>query len=437
MSESKSVLLPETLAQIEKIKEADIIVGIPSFRNAKTIAHVVETVSKGLVRYFKGLRAVIINSDGGSEDKTREVFLAAKVDPSINKIATPYKGVAGKGSAFHTIFEIADRLHAKVLIVVDADLRSITPEWIRLLGEPVYKHNFGFVTPYYYRYKYDGTITNAIAYPLTRALYGQIVRQPIGGEFALSGSLAKIYAHEDVWSTDIARFGIDIWMTTTAICEGFRVCQAAMGVKLHDSKDPGTDLGPMFRQVVGTAFSLMKKYQMKWKAIRGSQPTDLFGDWPKQEPEPISVNLARLLDKFHQGLNEQKQIIDEIVSPGNREQLEAIRQEEEKVFRISDRLWARLVYDFSVAYNFQSKFSSQEVLTALMPLYFGRTASFVLQTEVMGATEAEMAVEKTADAFELEKRYLITRWEQAQMANFNSQPSVQEKKLRSSVGGGL
>lgn len=415
MAESKSVLRPETLIQIQNLKQADVVVGIPSFRNAKTIAHVVKSVSAGLTRYFKGLKAVIVNSDGGSEDKTREVFLAAEVNPHISKIATPYKGIAGKGSAFHTIFEIADRLHAKVLIVVDADLRSITPEWVRLLGEPVYKHNFGFVTPYYYRYKYDGTITNTIAYPLTRALYGQIVRQPIGGEFALSGSLAKIYAHEDVWTTDIARFGIDIWMTTTAICEGFRVCQASMGVKLHDSKDPSTDLGPMFRQVVGTAFGLMKKYEMKWKAIRGSQPTDLFGDWPKQEPEPISVNLAKLLENFYRGVNEQKSIIEDVLSLDNKQQLEAVlKKQSQKVFQISDRLWARLVYDFGVAYNFNQKYTKEEILTALIPLYFGRTASFVMQTEVMGATEAEMAVEKTADAFELEKKYLISRWDKLQ-----------------------
>jgi len=419
MSESKSVLHTEVLEQIKNIKEADVIVGIPSFRNAKTITHVVETVSEGLARYFKGLKAVIVNSDGGSEDKTREFFLAAKVKPGIYKIATPYKGIAGKGSAFHTIFEIADRLKTKVLIVVDADLRSITPEWIRMLGEPVYKHNFGFVTPYYYRYKYDGTITNAIAYPLTRALYGQIVRQPIGGEFALTGSLAKIYAHEDVWSTDIARFGIDIWMTTTAICEGFRVCQASMGVKLHDSKDPGTDLGPMFRQVVGTAFSLMKKYEMKWKAIRGSQPTDLFCDWPEQEPEPISVNLARLLERFYQGVKEQKEVIEAVLSPSNKQQLESVLAKEKSVFHISDRLWAHIIYDFGVAYNFNHKYAPAEILTALMPLYFGRTASFVLQTEVMGATEAEMAVEKTADAFELEKKYLIARWDQAKVNSKN------------------
>ena len=45
-------------------------------------------------------------------------------------------------------------------------------------------------------------------------------------------------------------------MTHSAINEGFAVCQARLGAKIHDAKDPASDLGPMFRQVVGTLFTL-------------------------------------------------------------------------------------------------------------------------------------------------------------------------------------
>jgi glucosylglycerate synthase len=411
MSNSRSVLRPEVLKQISDIGRADILVGIPSFRNAGTISHVVKTVSQGLSRYFPNLRAVIVNSDGGSEDDTQQVVRQVPVDEGIEKIVTAYQGPSGKGSAFHTIFEIADRLKVKICIVVDSDLRSITPEWVRLLGDPVYRHNFGFVTPYYYRYKYDGTITNSIAYPLTRALYGQVIRQPIGGEFAMSGSLAKILSHEDVWETDIARFGIDIWMTTTAICQGFRVCQASMGVKLHDQKDPGSDLAPMFRQVVGTAFSLMDKYHVKWEAVKGSQPVDLFGDCPPREPEPIAVNLARLLEQFHQGVKEHRRTLSAVLSADSLVQLESVVTSAEKqVFSFPDDLWARIIYDHAVAYNSDLGVSHTDVISALMGLYFGRTAGFVLSTEVMGATEAEDAVIQTAESFEANKPYLVERW---------------------------
>lgn len=412
MADTKTVLHKTIIEQVKKIGEADILVGIPSFRNARTIVPVVKAVSEGLKRFFPSLRAVIVNSDGGSLDNTRQVVLDAPVSPGIAKIVTSYQGLSGKGSAFHTIFEIADRLKVKVCIVVDSDLRSITPEWVRLLGEPIYKHNFGFVTPYYYRYKYDGTITNSIAYPLTRALYGQMVRQPIGGEFALSGALAKLFSHEDVWQSDIARFGIDIWMTTTAICEGFRICQAAMGVKLHDPKDPGADLSPMFRQVVGTAFSLMNKYSVKWQEVRGSQPVDLFGESPSREPQPIAVNLAGLLDQFHEGVHRQTERLKEILSAENHGRLQTVLGASEKgVFSFPDGLWARVVYDHALAYNFSKTIDPAGVIDALLPLYFGRTAGFVLATEVMGSLQAEEAVVRSARVFEVEKPYLARNWQ--------------------------
>ena len=50
-------------------------------------------------------------------------------------------------------------------------------------------------------------------------------------------------------------------MTTTAIAEGFRVCQSFLGAKIHDAKDPGTDLSDMLVQVVGTLFRLMETYE--------------------------------------------------------------------------------------------------------------------------------------------------------------------------------
>ena len=95
----------------DKVKEADILIGIPSYNNAHTIGHVVRAVQAGLAKYFPDKRAVLINSDGGSTDGTTEVvhntaiddftaiLLHHRVEP-VMKIATPYHGIPGKGSAF-------------------------------------------------------------------------------------------------------------------------------------------------------------------------------------------------------------------------------------------------------------------------------------------------------------------------------------------------
>ncbi len=102
-------------------------------------------------------------------------------------------GVGGKGAALRTIFEIAAALDVQALVVVDSDLRSIVPEWIELLAGPILKGGYDFVAPLYVRHKFDGTITNTVTYPLTRALYGYRIRQPIGGDFGVSGDLVRHY----------------------------------------------------------------------------------------------------------------------------------------------------------------------------------------------------------------------------------------------------
>ncbi|MBU6423460.1 MAG: glycosyltransferase, partial [Chloroflexi bacterium] len=147
---------------IDRIGQADLLVGIPSYRNAGTIGHVARTVVDGLRRSFPKLRAVVVDSDGGSDDGTPDrVREALDGTPSV---VGAYVGPPGKGSAFRAIFEAAGKLGVRACAVVDSDLRSITPEWIERLLAPVVDGRADYVAPLYARHKHDGTITNTIAY---------------------------------------------------------------------------------------------------------------------------------------------------------------------------------------------------------------------------------------------------------------------------------
>jgi len=404
-----TVLEKAIIDEVELIGKADILVGIPSFRNADTIAHVVRQAAAGLVEYFPGLRPVLINSDGGSTDHTRDVVLSTEVPRVVHKIVTPYRGVAGKGSAFHTIFEVAARLGVRVCIVVDSDLRSITPEWMKFLGTPVLEGEFDFATPHYLRYKHDGTITNALAYPLTRALYGMRIRQPIGGDFGFSGKLAAAYLERDVWETDIARFGIDIWMTTLAIAEGFKICQACMGLKLHNDKDPGSDLGAMFNQVVGTVFELMGNYEGNWMEVDGSVPAPVLGEECELEPEGAEASFENLIDHFHIGYDMLKDVWRGILRRENYQEVERAYELSDEEFEFTCGLWVRVVYDFAIFCNF-GPLDPDVVVDALTPLFCAYTAHFVRKTEHLTSFEAEIEVERTAETFEALKEYLRYYW---------------------------
>src|SRR5512146_715345 len=348
--------------ELECIVSADILVGIPSFNNARTIGHVVRAVQAGLAKYFPDRKAVLIDSDGGSTDGTvdvvqntvienfQSILLHHRVEPAF-KMSIPYHGLPGKGSAFRAIFEIAEALQVKACAVVDSDPRSITPEWVELLIKPVLESEVDYVAPLYRRHKFDGTITNSIIYPLTRALYGKRVRQPIGGDFGFSGRLAQQYLTRDVWQTDVARYGIDIWMTTEAIANNFKVAEAFLGAKIHDPKDPGADLSAMLYQVVGSAFGLMERYEKMWKTVRGSEALPSFGFQYEVGLEQVPVDAGRMLRMFRAGIESMKEIWITILGSGDFYELETMAARPDDEFRFPLKLWSRIVYDYALAYH--------------------------------------------------------------------------------------
>jgi glucosylglycerate synthase len=420
----ESLLPPEARRAAETIRHADIVVGIPSYNNGSTISHVVRAVFAGLAKYFPQLTAVVINSDGGSKDNTREAALSANVEDKhlmlfstpchvAHRLSFPYHGVPGKGSAFRLVFEMANRLGAKACAMVDSDLRSITPEWMELLLRPILAAGFDFVAPYYQRHKYDGTITNSIVYPLTRMLYGVSVRQPIGGEFGVSPRLITRYLEYQDWDTDVARFGIDIWMTTIAIAEGFRVCQSFLGAKIHNAKDPASDLSAMLHQVVGSVFALMEYYAPVWMQRRVSTSTQIFGFRFDVGLEPVHVDVERMLEAFRCGYEELDEIWSIAFAP---ESFAAVRKlgmslkKESRGFHMDDELWARVVLDFACAYK-SHPLTKATILRSMTPLYLARVASFVEETETLGATDAEQFIERLCLTFENLKSYLVERWE--------------------------
>ena len=386
-------------------ERADIVVGIPSFRNAATIGHVTQAAAEGLRRNFPDMRAVIVNADGGSEDGTRDRVRASADGVPI--VTGKYQGRSGKGSAFRAIFEAVTLLGARGCAVVDSDLRSITPEWIARLIGPIVRGEADYVTPLYARHKHDGTITNTIAYPLTRALYGARVRQPIGGEFGFGADLARIYLDEPVWDSDVAKFGIDIFMTTTALARGVRIAQAFLGAKIHDPKDPGADLGPMFTQVVGTLLTLARKNADIWRTVTGSRDVPVIGEISPVEPEAVNASVRVLVEKFKAGAGEQDKAWEEILSADTRD-VARKAAETGNASAIGGRFWAKAVYEIVAAAK--TREDTETLARALLPLYFGRVAALIGEVQGLDQAASERVVEQQALAFEQTKPYLLERW---------------------------
>ena len=398
----------------DNIKKATFVVAIPSYNEADSIAFPVQQADQGIQSFFGDRESVIINCDNNSDDGTKEIFLSIKTNTPKIYISTE-PGVKGKGRNFRNLFKKIVDLEAEGVVVVDADLKSITPKWIKHLGEPLFQ-DFGYVAPLYVRHKYDGTITNSIAYPLTRSLYGRRVRQPIGGDFGFCGKLAQVYLQSDTWSDSIANFGIDIWMTTLAMNENIPICQAFMGrPKIHRAKDPGSDLGPMFRQVVGTIFNMMIKFYPFWSNVKWSKPTSIFGFGlgETEMPPPVEVNKEILFTKFQDGFTAYSHIWEKILQKETVNKLQEVRKMNKDQFDFPTNLWINVLIDFTVAYR-DKLWMEDELLDSLIPIYLGKTLSYVKKTERMSIRDSEEFIEEECLQFEATKKLLMKHWNGSQ-----------------------
>jgi len=395
----------------EKVKRAEIVVGIPSYNEAQMIYFPTQKAGEGLAQFYPDRSSVIINCDNHSSDGTREAFLGVRTEVPKIYISTP-EGVKGKGNNLRNLFKKAVDLKAKAIVVVDADLKSITPRWIKNLADPLFT-GFGFVAPLYVRHRFDGTITNTIAYPLTRALYGRRVRQPIGGDFGFSGQLARIYLEKEIWQDRISQFGIDVWMVTLAINHNTRICQSFMGrPKVHKPKDPAADLGPMFNQVVGTVFGLMDHYRDKWRRVRWSKPTAIFGFGlgETEMPPEMTINKGRLYTRFAEGATEMVDQWKTVLSPEVFSKLIEVADIPEDRFDFPTELWAKILFDYALACR-KGDEKADLLLDSVQPLYYGKVLSFANKVETMSTQQAEEHVEDECIIFEEAKPYLIRRWD--------------------------
>ncbi len=81
-------------------------------------------------------------------------------------------------------------------------------------------------------------------------------------------------------------------------------------------------------------------------------------------------------------------------------------------FHFPDAVWAKLIYDLVVAARAPDA-PIDRFVEALVPIYFGRVGSLIIETRLISTDDAEVFVERQAREFELLKPYLVERWNAA------------------------
>lgn len=385
-------------------EDIEFIVGIPSYMEADCIGFVTRQVDAGLSKYFGRLKTLIVNMDNHSEDDTRRAFLSVETGTPKHYITTP-KGVRGKGNNLHNLFKFASRYKQTLrgAVVVDADLKSITPEWVKHLGEPLLK-GYDYALPYYSRHQFDGSITNHICYPLLYGLLGQDVRQPIGGEFGFSPALMEYWLKQK-WIKTTRQYGIDIFMTLNAVLGNFKICEVGLGAKIHKASAP--KLGPMFTQVVTTLFNFLTSSKDQWlnTLVINPEPKKRFGLKSLHAPQELHIDIRGLKENLRTEYTQRKGLIRKLLNEYSLMNLGNMFDQD--YYDIDILMWTQDVYQLLFSFDTGSAGIKKDVVEALKPLYFGRSVTFDYLTWKYNIKYAEEAVKVQAKAFASQKPYLM------------------------------
>jgi hypothetical protein len=411
------VTIPEeTLQQVAALGSVEYVCAVASHDQAETIGPVMKTAWAGLEQAFPRAKKVIVHVDAGSRDGTAERALAALPSGSLVQVraaADPAARLAAsvlayRADALRVIFALAQRLEARGCVVVDPDVTSIAPDWIGRLLAPIEAGRADFVAPYYVRHRFAGPLTTGVVYPWLRALYGRRVRYPGSGEFACSAALIRRYAAGSGQS-EIARLSVDVELTTQALAGGVPLAQAFLGVKTQASSDATGDVGATLNRVLGALFLAAERTAPVWQKIRGSQAVPLEGSADAATPQAATVDRERALAAFRLGERNLHEIWAPVLPPLALLELRKVARLPDGEFRFPDALWARIAYDFALAYRIRVM-NRDHLLSAFTPIFYGWLASFVGEVQTAPDPNVEARIERLCLQFEAEKPYLISRW---------------------------
>lgn len=393
----------ESGGQSQGPPQTELVVGLPGAVDIAQVRSVAEQWNGS------GRRIAVVHPSmpGMSEalntpNELSDVRLVALELASSTSVTPPWLGQA---PVYAALLAQAESLGASACAILNPDLEAFTPAAIDVLVRPILDGECDLAMPLYRAGRFDGLLNQAILAPLTRALYGKRVRYPLAQDFAVSA--AFLPGLRQSVSTPLAGQGL-LWPATEAALRYKTICQVYLPVH-HENASAGLDLSSLLQLVVGPLFADMERHASLWQRVRGSQSTaesggeSVLGEaTPETSPDP-----RPMVEAFQLGQRNLQEIWSLVLPPVTLLELKKLGRLPLESFRMEDALWARIVYDFALAYRLRT-LSRGHLLGALAPLYLGWVGSRVLEAE--SAAPAGARQEQLERTFEQNKPYLLQRW---------------------------
>ena len=343
--------------------------------------------------------------------------------PSSSRLRlTTYAPPAAAGDGF--VLTAADFLSSYKLmqehksmacVLLGPEAQSLSPDALHGLAASALG-GVDLTTPRYALGPRDGLFNSAVLYPVTRALYGTRPRYPLAIDLALSARMAERLATAAQKFTAANQDGALVWPVAEAAAAGFSVAEVPAGSRKLPQTEAG-DLYSLLAQIGGSFFADVDAKASLWQRARlayakgvGVREESKAGQTAVEPPETPDVQ--PMLDSFRLAYSNLQEIWSLVLPPNSLLGLKKLSLLPPASFRMPDALWARIVYDFILAYRLRT-INRGHLLGALTPLYLAWVASHLLLTGGVSGAKAiapEEHIEAVAAAFEADKPYLVSRW---------------------------
>jgi hypothetical protein len=295
-------------------------------------------------------------------------------------------------------------------VALDPNVTSVTPEWIYALATPVLDGHADLVAPWYPRAATDAPLVTQLVRPLMRAAYGWTLYEPLMGEFGCSRQFAAHCLDVPVWGAGVPD-GVDVWMAAEALARGFRPAQAALTPRLISASRKRPALPDVFQQVVDAVYACLELHDSYWPARDHADAVPCFGTLSGATATGPRPDVAAMAAAFARDVAALHPVLENILSGPTLAGVTAAAAEPSPLV-YDDDLWAATVFEFLLAYH-RAVMTREHVTQTLLPLYLGRTASFLLEHGSSGPATVDAALEALCLAFERAKPPAAAQWKKA------------------------
>jgi len=397
--------------------QADILVGLPTLNHANTVGRVAGVVNELFTTVYARQRTVLFTADGGSTDGTQAAILEATAASgdlvqtsfalrTMHRIAAPYHGVLGRGSAMRLIFAAADLLNVRAVAVLSPDAVELSADDIARLLQPVLDTGADYVKPVLSRALHEGPLVTQLVRPLLGAVFGTRLFEPVDPLLTCSRAFASKALQSDIWDTPFTQYGLDPWLGALAVLEGFNLAQAQLQLRREAPHD-APPLADVFRQVVGSVFSVIGEQPERWMAIDRAHDTPIFGEAPGAQHNASSFRIQESARAFREGVDVLNPLLADVLAADTLAALHACARAPAPA--IDDVLWVRTVYQF-LASSARHTLPLDQLIQVLQPLYLGRLSSLLNELGSADPSSMRDRHERLALKFEELKPELIAAW---------------------------